>query len=330
MSIRSLRRRFHFSVPLVLPLLSLACRENHALAATVGGLQKASRAEGQPAALHADKVVGGGGLNVAVYEAGNAAGPPIVFIHGFTGNHLSWQQQFSRPLFDDFRLVAYDLRGHGASDKPLDGSRYTDATLWADDLDAVIRAKNLDRPVLVGWSYGGYVIADYVRRHGDGRIGGLVFIGGVTKQGTAEAAGFLTDEVLALFGDVLSPDVGKSIAGTRELTRMFTHPQLRGGEWEIAYGSAMMVPPEVRLAMFSRVLDNDDVLAGIRVPALVIQGAADRIVRMSAAKHIASTIPGATLRVYEGVGHAPHLESPQRLGRDVAEFVGSSRRHREP
>ena len=56
--------------------------------------------------------------------------------------------------------------------------------LWADDLAAVIKARNLQRPVLVGWSYGGYTIADYVRKFGDAGLGGLVFLAAVTKNGT--------------------------------------------------------------------------------------------------------------------------------------------------
>jgi pimeloyl-ACP methyl ester carboxylesterase len=80
-----------------------------------------------------------------------------------------------------FHRIAYDLRGHGASDKPLDADRYTTSSFWADDLAAVIQTHNLERPVLVGWSYGGYVIADYVRKFGDAALGGLVFVGVSTK-----------------------------------------------------------------------------------------------------------------------------------------------------
>ena len=154
-----------------------------------------------------------------------------------------------------------------------------------------------------------------------------MFVGAVTKQGTPEAAAFLTDEVLALFPDVLSPDVRKSIDGTRSITRMFAHPELRGADWENSLASAMMVPPEARLAMFSRVLDNDDVLAGIRVPSLVIQGSKDAVVRMSAANHIARTIPGAELLVYDGIGHVPHLETAERFNSDLATFVRAIRRN---
>jgi len=301
---------------LLITLCALACSDGELIASPVGGVSLQT--------LQPEKVVGGGGLNLAVYEAGKADGPPIVFIHGFSGNYLTWDRQFTGALAAEFRLVAYDLRGHGASDKPLDAVRYTNSELWADDLAAVIRAKNLVRPVLVGWSYGGYVIADYVRKFGDSKIGGVVFLGSVTKNGTAEAAEFLTPEVLALFPDVLSADVQKSIDGTRALTRMFANP-LGGSDWEIAYGSAMMVPPAIRAAMFSRVLDNDDVLRRIRVPTLAIHGTGDRIVRVSAARHTAGTVPNAKLLLYDGVGHAPHLEIPERLSRDLGEFVRGHR-----
>ena len=301
---------------LVLPaLFTLGCSDSALVAAPIQ----------EPALdVSSDKIVGGGGVSLSVHETGKASGPPIVFIHGFGANHLTWDRQMRGPLASEFRLVAYDLRGHGASDRPMDAAQYTDAALWADDLDAVIRSKSLDRPVLVGWSYGGFVIADYIRKYGDANLGGVVFLGAITKNGTAEAAGHLTDEVLAIFGDVLSADVRTSIGATRELTRMFDDP-LKGASWEIAFGSTMMVPPAVRLAMFSRVLDNDDVLTGIRVPALVVHGGQDRVVRVASSQHIAGVVPGAKLVVYDGVGHAPQLTAAPRLNRDLAEFVRASR-----
>ena len=269
-----------------------------------------------------ETINGGGGLSLSVYDAGTPGARPILFIHGFSQNYLTWDQQFL-GLAESFQVVAYDMRGHGASDKPLDASQYTQSSLWADDLNAVIRARNLDRPVLVGWSYGGYVMADYIRKYGDGALGGLVFEGVSTKNGTAEAAGFLTDEVLSIFPAVLSGDVRESIDGTRALAALFARRD--SDPWEVAVASGMMVPPPIRIAMFSRVLDNDDVLASIRVPTLVVHGGADRIVRSSAAEHTASTVPGAKLLVYPGVGHAPHLETPARFNRDLADFIRSIR-----
>lgn len=302
------------SVPvLALLYLSSACSDLH---------PAPTSSDDPPTHVAADTIVGGGGVRLSVREAGNPQGPSIVLIHGFTGSHLTWEHQISGPLAEDFRLVTYDLRGHGESEKPLEPEQYTTSAWWAEDLAAVIHSKGLQRPVLVGWSYGGYVISDYIRRYGDENLGGVVFVAPATKSGTEEAMGFLTEEVLAVFGDLLGKDLRRSIDATRTLTRMFAG-SLDDAAWETAYGSAMMVPPEVRSAMFSRVLDNDDVLRRIQVPTLVIHGSGDRIVRPRASEHVAGTVKRGTLLVYRGVGHAPFLEAGERFDRDLAEFVGS-------
>ena len=85
-------------------------------------------------------VRGGGGLRLHVREWGKADGPPILFIHGWSQNHLCWAKQYESALADEFRLVAYDLRGHGMSEAPLEPEHYTDGELWADDVAAIIDA----------------------------------------------------------------------------------------------------------------------------------------------------------------------------------------------
>jgi len=62
----------------------------------------------------------------------------------------------------DFRIVAYDLRGHGLSDKPSDRAFYQEGKRWADEMHAVITAKRLRKPVVAGWSMGGRVLRTYL------------------------------------------------------------------------------------------------------------------------------------------------------------------------
>ena len=98
-------------------------------------------------------VTGGGGVRLHVREWGNADGPPILFIHGWSQNHLCWDKQYESALRDEFRLVAFDLRGHGMSEAPPGPGPYTDDRLWADDLAAIIepagpRARGARRLVL--------------------------------------------------------------------------------------------------------------------------------------------------------------------------------------
>jgi non-heme chloroperoxidase len=101
------------------------------------------------------------GLTISAQEWGNPAGAEILFIHGFSQSHLSWMRQVDSDLAREFRIITYDLRGHGNSDKPLDAAHYRDSKAWGDEVQAVIDAAGLKRPVVVGWSYAGRVISDF-------------------------------------------------------------------------------------------------------------------------------------------------------------------------
>ena len=266
-------------------------------------------------------VSGGGDVNLAVHEAGDPDGAPIVFLHGITMNHLAWEEQFAGDLADEFRLIALDLRGHGASDTPTGVEHYADSAVWAEDVAAVIDDHDLERPVLVGWSYGGLVIADYLRAFGDEDLGGVVFVAAVTDLGTPEAMAQFSDEFLEVSAGLVSTEVATMIDATREFVHMLTLEPLDRGAFEVVFGGSMMVPPEVRLALVSRELENDDVLAASELPTLVLHGAEDEITILAASERIAEIAPEAELIIYEGIGHAPFMEAPERFDRDLAEFV---------
>jgi pimeloyl-ACP methyl ester carboxylesterase len=74
----------------------------------------------------------------------------------------------------------------------------------------------------------------------------------------------------------------------------------------------------VRANLASREIDCDDVLRALELPLLVTQGRADTVVLPATAEHILATCPSAEASWYEGVGHAPHLEEPERFNRELA------------
>jgi len=123
-----------------------------------------------------ETVKGAAGVRLHVREYGKSTGVPILLIHGWSQSHLCWSKQYESALKDDARIVALDLRGHGMSDAPAEIDQYTDGDKWADDIAAVIDELALDRPILVGWSYAGYTISDYVRRKGQDKIAGINFV----------------------------------------------------------------------------------------------------------------------------------------------------------
>ncbi len=85
-------------------------------------------------------------------------------------------------LAGDHRLVTYDIRGHGESDKPLDPQYYAQGDRWGDELAAVMAAAGLNRPLLVCWSLGGLIASHYLARFGDKGLAGVMFVSAVTAQ----------------------------------------------------------------------------------------------------------------------------------------------------
>lgn len=271
------------------------------------------------------EVSGGGGLHLHVREWGNAAGIPILFIHGWSGSHLAWRYQYEGSLADEFRLVAMDLRGHGMSDAPLEAEHYTDAQLWADDIAATIEELHLDRPVLVGWSYGGFVIGDYVRAYGSSAIAGVNYVGAGVKlnesiMSTLYGPGFLSHVEAAT-----QPDLPTNIEAMRQFVRELVVRPMAEVDFEYALAYNIIVPAKVRAALLMREIDCDDVLQHMQVPVLVSQGRLDQHVLPAMAEHILAVCPSAKASWYEAAAHMPFLEDPQRFNMELAAFVHATR-----
>jgi pimeloyl-ACP methyl ester carboxylesterase len=263
-------------------------------------------------------VRGGGGLQLHVREWGKADGPPILFIHGWSQNHLCWDKQYESALRDEFRLVAYDLRGHGMSEAPLGPENYTDGKLWADDLAAIIGQLHLERPVLVGWSYGAFVICDYVRTYGQDRIAAVNLVEGAVKLGESAFGTLIGPGFLDHFVDATAVDLPTNIRGMRAFLKDCAATPLPADDFETALCWNMVVAPRIRASLAARQIDGDDVLRTLTVPLLVSQGRSDTVVLPAMAEHILAICPAAEASWYEGVGHLPHLQEPGRFNRELA------------
>ena len=263
-------------------------------------------------------VRGGGGLRLHVCECGKVDGQPIVFIHGWSQSHLCWHKQVETPLVDEFRLIAFDLRGHGMSEAPPQSQHYTHAGPWADDLASIIDELVLERPVLVGWSYGAFVICDYIRAYGQDRIGAIDFVAGATKLGEAAFGTLIGPGFLDHFADATADDLPTNIRGMRGLINAFSATPLPVADAESLLAASMTVPARIRASLAAREIDCDDVLAALQVPLLVTQGRSDSIVLPAMAEHILAVCPTAEGSWYEDAAHVPHLEDPERFNRELA------------
>jgi non-heme chloroperoxidase len=269
-------------------------------------------------------VPGGGGITLHAREWGNPDGPAILFVHGWSQCDMCWSAQVGGPLAADFRMLTFDNRGHGMSEKPLDPRCYADERLWADDLAAVIDQTGLEHPVLVAWSYGGLIVAGYLRAHRDDAIAGIDLVGAsvLLRPPTFDHIG---PGLLENAHDACLPDPRANIAAIRRFLRSCTARSLDNELWTTALCWNMLVPPQVRGALIARELDSDEVLASLSVPVLVTHGRQDRIVLPSMAKHTLEHCKTAVASWYDGVGHMPFVEDTERFDRELAAFVDRAR-----
>ena len=261
------------------------------------------------------------GLTISAQQWGNPNGPEILFIHGFAQSHLSWMRQTDSELAKEFHIVTYDLRGHGNSDKPLDPRHYRDSRAWGDEVQAVMDAAGLKRPVLSGWSYAGRVISDYLATHcagshGSEKLSGINYVGSSIRVDPATVGDNIVNLPL-----MASEDLVTNIEATRSFVHGCFSKQPTPDDFETMLAFNMMVPPAVRGAMGGRPHDATEMLSKLNIPVLVTHGAEDRNIKLAAAHYTASVARGAKLSVYEGVGHSPFYEDAPRFNAELAAFV---------
>jgi pimeloyl-ACP methyl ester carboxylesterase len=266
-------------------------------------------------------VEGGGGLRLHVREWGKSDGPAILFIHGWSQSHLCWHKQVESSLCDEFRLVAFDLRGHGMSEAPLQSQHYTHPGPWAYDVAAIIDELALERPVLAGWSYGAFVICDYIRAYGQGQISAIGFVGGAVKLGQAAFGTLLGPGFLDHFADATADDLPTNISAMRGLVQAFSATPLPAADTETLLAASMAVPARVRANLAAREIDCDDVLRALELPLLVTHGCSDTVVLPAMADHVLATCPTSEASWYDGVGHVPHLEAPDRFNAELGQLA---------
>lgn len=263
------------------------------------------------------------GTRLAVYEWGNAAGPAVVLVHGFAQSHLCFEPQYRGALAERFRLVAYDMRGHGESDQPQEAAAYQGSRVWADDLAAVMAAKGLKRPVLVGWSMGGRVIRQYLINYGDAALAGVNFVASqVIEEPRFRGPGAPKPlpERLSLEEEIdLAIDFLDGCFGKKPSEAVFRR----------ALGYNLRVPASVRRAIAGWSTPAPLTIGALRrmtVPVLITHGRRDTVVLPAAAEMAASTIAHARLSWFDDCGHSPFIEDAARFNDELAAFVTASQR----
>jgi pimeloyl-ACP methyl ester carboxylesterase len=259
------------------------------------------------------------GVTIAVQETGNPNGKPIVFIHGLLGSHLNWDEQTNSSVLKPYRLITYDMRGHGRSGKPDDVQSYQDGRRWADDLSAVLKASGAENPVLVGWSLGGVVLSNYLAAYGDNGIGGFMYVDGVIDL----KAELLTPHP-QVYAGLASDDLRTYLDTVRTFLALCFETQPDQATFERLLANAATASSVMTKTTPSMTVSVAEGLPKATVPVLLLYGGKDDLVRPEPSIARATELnPGVQTKIYPESGHAPFLEEAARFNDDLSAFVNS-------
>jgi len=265
--------------------------------------------------------------NLNVVYFGDKDNPPILFIHGFSQSYLSWSEQYNSELKNNFYIIAYDLRGHGSSGKPFNPEAYQSPRLWADDVAIIIKKMKLKKPVLVGWSWAGFIIMNYVRYYGTESISGINLVGANTSLlGPISPPSPKPGQSTKWMQQLVSPNIEENLSGVKYFVDLMVYKKLSNKLRNNSIILNMLTPPYVRKAMLGYPKNNSDLIKKITVPVLISHGVEDMIVNYIDVVKVAKVLPNSTLSTYKEIGHAPFMEEPIRFNRELSSFTLRSRK----
>jgi pimeloyl-ACP methyl ester carboxylesterase len=239
------------------------------------------------------------------YEV-TGSGPPVLLSHGFASTRALWTAQH-HALADRYRLISWDMRGHGQTVSPDDPTQYS-LDLTVADMRVLLEHVGVERAVVGGLSLGGYASLAFYMAHPE-MVRALVIISSGPGFRNAEARAQWNERAHRRAAELETQGLAALEGGSADMTAS------RG--WHrsaqaLAHAARGMLAQED-----ARVIDS---LPAIKVPTLVVLGDRDDPFVVPS-RYMAGKIPGARLVVIEGAGHAVNLDRREAFNRALRTFL---------
>ncbi|MBV9249240.1 MAG: alpha/beta fold hydrolase [Acetobacteraceae bacterium] len=241
---------------------------------------------------------------IGIYYEVHGDGSAVLLSHGYSATCRMWDGQIA-ALKDRWKVIVWDMRGHGESDVPSSPAQYSEEAT-VQDMSAILRACGTDQAVIGGLSLGGYMSLAFHLRHPEMTRALMLFDTG---------PGFRRDEAREAWNERArqrADDLearGFAALGSSDEVRMSQHRSPAG---LAGAGRGMLTQRDDSVI---RSLET------IHVPTLVLVGAEDTNF-LAATDYMAAKIPGATKVVIPGAGHAANLHQPAAFNQAVQDFLG--------
>jgi pimeloyl-ACP methyl ester carboxylesterase len=242
---------------------------------------------------------------VKIHYEEHGSGTPVLLSHGYSATSRMWNDQVA-ALKDHYRVITWDMRGHGQSDYPESSEEYSERHT-VDDMAAILRALRIERAVIGGLSLGGVMSLGFHAAY-PAMTGALMLFDTGPGFRNPEARRAWNEQSLRRAEQLES----------RGLAALGRSDEVRLGEHRSADGLAR--------AARGMLTQTDDhlirSLPGIAVPTLVLVGSEDTNF-LAATDYMAAKIPNAVKIVIPNAGHAANLHQPEAFNRALTEFLGT-------
>jgi 3-oxoadipate enol-lactonase len=254
---------------------------------------------------------------VSYTDEGKNGAPVIIFIHGFPFNKSMWNMQVE-ALRDKYRLIAYDIRGHGNSDS---GNGDFSIELFAKDLLSLMDALKIDKTILCGLSMGGYIALNAVVNY-PGRFNALILSDTHCIADTPEAK---EKRMKAI--DSIGKNGVKKYAD-ESIKNLFSPESFTTRKEEVAAVREMIVKTSEQslcntLLALSVRKETCIKLSEIKIPVLIMVGKEDKITPSEAAHFMHEKIKNSLLSIIDHAGHLSNMENPGEFNGQLKKFIAS-------
>ena len=256
-------------------------------------------------------------LTVSYIDEGPDKAPVIIFIHGFPLNKFMWSKQIE-ALTDKYRVIAYDIRGHGNSEA---GEEKFAIDLFANDLVGLMDALKIEKAMLCGLSMGGYIAIKAILSHPE-RFSSIILSDTSCKADTPEGK----EKRLNAIENIAKNGVENY--AEESLKKLFAIESFTTNREEIAFARQMIVKTSKQsLYNTLRALADRKETCGhlqdINVPVLIMVGKEDVITPLEAAMFMHEKIKDSILQIIGHAGHLSNMENPGEYNDKLRKFIPS-------
>jgi 3-oxoadipate enol-lactonase len=256
-------------------------------------------------------------ITVSYNDEGPEKAPVIIFIHGFPLNKSMWNSQVE-AVKDNYRVIAYDIRGHGNSEL---GAIDFSIDLFVQDLLLFMDALKIEKSILCGLSMGGYIALNAIENYPE-RFSALILS---DTNCTADTSEGKENRMIAI-ESIKENGVEKLADGL--IPKLFATESLEKNSKEISFVRKMIEKTEIQslnksLHALAERKETCSKLTEIKVPVLILVGKEDKITPPEAAETMHEKIKNSSLYIISLAGHLSNMENSDEFNSQVKKFIDS-------